>query len=155
LRTLGAVEEPEISRTAATGSFLIEVCPALALASLNRSFATRLGAPKYNPANRKKFRLEHWQSVAQTVADVAKSLLVDELADWALEAGRIPSPRKSDQDMLDSAICSLIGLIWKICDRGDSAMIGDLETGYMITPIADWTRPRLEAAAGSKGVSLH
>src|SRR5690606_6355272 len=64
---LEATEDPIQARTASAGHFLIEVFPALALPALDDGFAQRLRAPKYNPQNRKKFRLEDWQAVARVV----------------------------------------------------------------------------------------
>lgn len=58
---LGAREWPETSRTAESGLFVIEAFPALALPGLNGAFYGRLKGPKYNPANKKKFRFEDWQ----------------------------------------------------------------------------------------------
>ena len=69
---LDAAQEPIEARSAASGHFLIEVFPAMALLALNSDFYQRRGAPKYNPANRIKFQLEHWQAVARTVAATAQ-----------------------------------------------------------------------------------
>lgn len=51
------MENPEQARSAASGLHVMEVFPALALLSLDTSFCSRLGAPKYNPGRRKTFRL--------------------------------------------------------------------------------------------------
>jgi predicted RNase H-like nuclease len=53
LATLGAQEDPEASRTARDGLFVLEVFPALALPSLNPTFFGRLAAPRYNPGRRR------------------------------------------------------------------------------------------------------
>ena len=151
-QALSAQEEPDTSRSAQDGLFLIEVFPALALAALNDCFAQRLRGPKYNPANRRRFRIEDWQAVAQAVAEAAHGLGVHELCDWATEMSRKTAPRKADQDLLDSAICSLVGLIWRSCDRSMSAIIGDLSTGYMIAPVSAQTHLRLSLAAVKRGV---
>ncbi len=153
-RALGAVEHPEASRAAPAGLFLIEVFPALALAGLHAPFAGRLRGPKYNPANRKKFRMADWQAVAQVVAGTAHDLGVPALAEWASELSLRNTPRKADQDLLDAAICALVGLIWRGCERRMSAMIGDLETGYIIAPVSEQTRSRLRSAAEARGVAF-
>ena len=153
-RRLGATEAPEACRTAQSGLFLIEVFPALALAGLHRAFSERLGAPKYNPANRKKFNITHWRAVTKVVAELSSTLGVRQLTDWAVELGSIEAPRKADQDRLDAAICVLVGLVWRTCSRDASALIGDLETGYMVTPVSEATRARLGDAAASRGVHL-
>ena len=151
---LDAQEDPEASRSAAAGLFLVEVFPALALPALHSPFAQRLRGPKYNPANRRAFRREDWQAVTLVVADAASNLGIPALTDWATEMSQRSEPRKSDQDRLDAAICALVGLIWRSCHRSTSAMIGDLQTGYMITPVSTETRQRLQSAAGSRGVAF-
>jgi predicted RNase H-like nuclease len=60
LKRLGATEDPELSRTAECGLFIIEVFPALALPAFDTRFSGRMKAPKYNPANSKKFRRDDW-----------------------------------------------------------------------------------------------
>lgn len=148
---LGAQEEPDTSLSAQDGLFMIEVFPALALPAFNGRFAQRLRGPKYNPANR-RFRIEDWQAVTLAVAETARDLGVHELCDWATEMSRKVAPRKADQDLLDAAICSLVGLIWRACDRSTSAMIGDLRTGYMIAPVSPETHLRLSLAAAKQKV---
>jgi predicted RNase H-like nuclease len=68
LKTLRAVQDPEKARQAVNGLYLIEVFPALALASLSTGFFGRSAAPKYNPGNKKKFRLDDWVRVAEAAA---------------------------------------------------------------------------------------
>ena len=63
-------------------------------------------------------------------------------------------PRKGHQDMLDAAVCALVGLIWRGAPADRSVMIGDVESGYMVTPISDETRQRLEKAADMRDVPL-
>ena len=46
LTSIGCIQAPLELRSASLGRFLIEVFPALALASLSDDFATRLGGPK-------------------------------------------------------------------------------------------------------------
>ena len=151
---LAANEGAERARIALNGVHLIEVFPALALAGLNHEFAASDGAPKYNPSKRDKFRLRDWRRVAETVYEKARSLELNELARWSRDQARCPNPRKADQDCLDAAICVLIGAIWRMCDRSDSVVIGDLESGYMVSPVSDAVRPRLERAARERRVPL-
>jgi predicted RNase H-like nuclease len=154
LSSLRATENPERARTAESGVFIIEVFPALALPALAPEFAQRLRAPKYNPANRRMFRRADWDAVAHAVSDLADRLGISELALWASKQREIASPRKADQDMLDASLCALIGLIWRACQRDVSAMIGDVASGYMITPVSDETRARLAAASLRHAVPL-
>jgi predicted RNase H-like nuclease len=61
LQALNAIQDPEEAQGAIKGVYLIEVFPALALASLEPKFFARLGAPKYNPTKKKKFRKTDWK----------------------------------------------------------------------------------------------
>jgi predicted RNase H-like nuclease len=150
LAQLGATEDPFAARAAEYGNYVMEVFPALALPSLNNCFAQRMGAPKYNPQNRRKYRQEDWRSVARLVADNADRLGISALGDWARKMHDLYAPRKSDQDKIDSAICAIVGMTWLVGPAAGSAMLGDLNTGYMITPISDATRFRLEQAANRR-----
>jgi len=148
---LKANEDAEKARLATDGLHLIEVFPALALAGLNEDFAVRFGSPKYNPSNR-KFNLQHWNKVAETLAEKACSLELTELAQWASNQARCSRPSKGDQDRLDAALCALIGAIWRVCDRSDSVMIGDLKSGYMVSPVSEVIRRRLTDKARGRDV---
>lgn len=154
LDRLGAVQDPFRARAAATGVFLVEVFPALALPGLDARFARRLGAPKYNPAHRRKFRPDDWRAVADVARDAADRLGIAPLAAWADGMARLAQPRKADQDRLDAAICVLAGILWRAGPAGASAMLGDLAQGYMVTPISAATRLRLDAAAARRGIPL-
>ena len=63
-------------------------------------------------------------------------------------------PRKSDQDKLDAILCMLIALFWRTEPTGSCAMIGDLTSGYIVTPVSPQARIRLSLAAAQRGVSL-
>jgi predicted RNase H-like nuclease len=133
LGALGAEESPEQARTAINGLYLMEVFPALALASLDTGFFGRKGAPRYNP-DRKTFLLTDWVRVAEAAARQSRMLGCNELAEWCCAAGKTAHPRKADQDKLDSALCVLIALHWRLCPREASLLLGDLTTGYMVLP---------------------
>ena len=75
LSALGAEESPEAARTALKGLFLVEVFPAIALASLHPNFFGRLAAPKYNPGRGKTFKLEDWVRVTGAAAAEAEALV--------------------------------------------------------------------------------
>ena len=154
LSDLNATQDPIEARTAPAGHFLIEVFPALALPAFEDAFSQRLRAPKYNPQNRKKFRLEDWRSVTRVVQTTAQSFDVSGLADWSDRMHALSQPRKADQDKLDAALCALIGLAWRAGPVSCSAMLGDLTNGYMVTPMSEFTRPRLEQAANQRGVPI-
>jgi predicted RNase H-like nuclease len=154
LSELNATQDPINARTASAGHFLIEVFPALALPSFKDDFSRRLGAPKYNPQNHKKFRLEDWRSVTRIVQTTAHVFKVSGLVDWSASMHALTQPCKADQDKLDAALCALIGLAWRAGPVSCSAMLGDLTSGYMVTPLSDITRPRLEQAAIRRGVLI-
>lgn len=150
---LGAIENPEAARTSLSGLYIAEVFPALALLSFEETFFARLKAPRYNPARRKTFRLSDWQEVLSAVAAFARLRGLDDVARWC-EDLTLHSPRKADQDKLDSVICALVGWLWCSQSRDQSVMVGDLMHGYMISPCSPSVRERLEAAAIRYGVTV-
>lgn len=154
LSQLNATQDPVKARTANAGHYLIEVFPALALPSFEDEFSKRLHAPKYNPRNRKKFRMTDWQSVTRVTQKIAQIFEVGGLVEWSTSMHELLNPSKSDQDKLDAAICALIGLVWRAGPISDSAMLGDLASGYMVTPMSNSTRLRLERAAIQLGVAI-
>lgn len=152
LSNLGATEDPELARTATYGTHVMEVFPALALPSLGAQFFSRLGGPRYNPGRKKTFRLEDWRRVARAAEEQFLSFNLPEAAAWcAAEAGR-DSPTKADQDRLDSMLCLLVAVHWRLGERQSSMMLGDLESGYMIFPASDGVRDRIATAALARGV---
>ena len=147
LSSLGAVEDPETARTAGGGLFLMEVFPAIALASIGDEFFGRLKAPRYNPDRRKTYGAADWIRVAEAAALEAQTHGCEELTAWCSAAGRLSRPRKADQDMLDAAICALVAIRWRRRPRRESVMLGDMMLGYMVTPASPQMREGLAAAA--------
>jgi predicted RNase H-like nuclease len=154
LTELEAKEDPEQARVAANGLYLMEVFPALALASLGAGFFGRLGGPRYNPDRRKTFRTGDWVRVAEAAALESHALGCEELAAWCRDAGRVAQPRKAHQDMMDSALCVLIALRWRLRPRGASLLLGDLTTGYMVLPVSPGVREYLTASARKYSVAM-
>jgi len=154
LTALGAVEDPERAREAADGLYLMEVFPALALASLGAGFFGRLSGPRYNPDRRKTFRTVDWVRVSETAALQATALGCEELAGWCRDIGRVAQPKKAHQDMLDSALCVLIALRWRLRPRGASLLLGDLTAGYMVLPASPEVRGYLTAPARKYSVAM-
>lgn len=152
---LGAMKNPLEAREDKAGKFMIEVFPALALPSLNSEFTKPPGVPKYNPRKKDKFRLKDWIAVTGVVACLAQEHEIEGLETWAKCMGSIGKPEKADQDLLDAAICALVGYLWRFGPSGEVAMIGDLDSGYMITPISSDTRSTLEEGAQEKGAPFH
>ncbi|UMY20147.1 DUF429 domain-containing protein [Methylobacterium organophilum] len=151
---LDAIEDPEASRAATEGLFLMEVFPALALPSLEPLFCGRLLGARYNPARRKTFTRAGWQGVIDAVRRRADSEGIERLGEWADALATISEPRKADQDRLDAVLCALIALHWRVASRDASIMLGDRVSGYMVTPAAAEVRQRLEQAARLMGVPI-
>lgn len=154
LGALGALERPEESRTAACGLYLIEVFPALALASLHPDFFGRHAAPRYNPGRQKTFELADWARVAEAAAAEADGFGCLEMAAWCRTLATLERPTKADQDKLDSVLCALIAIGWRRRPREQSLLLGDLISGYMVTPASPAVRARLEFAARKVGVAV-
>ncbi len=154
LRELRAVEDPEKARVATGGLYLMEVFPALALASLGVEFFGRLRGPRYNPDRWKTFRADDWVRVAEAAAQESQALGCEELARWCRDTGRIARLRKAHQDMMDSALCVLIALRWRLRPRGESLLLGDLTTGYMVMPASPAVRERLTVAGRRFSVAI-
>jgi predicted RNase H-like nuclease len=151
---LGAIEDPGLARVAHSGVFLMEVFPALALPSLSSAFFGRLAAPRYNPANRRNFSLADWVRVNEAAACEGDGLSVSALSTWCRTNALLESPAKSDQDMLDAVLCTLIALRWRRRPRSESMLLGDLKSGYMVLPASGEVRSRLLVAAGRLGVPI-
>lgn len=149
---LGAIEDPEASRSAADGLHIIEVFPALALTSLMPAHCGRKLGAKYNPQRRRSFCLDHWSGVVGCAAEFGQANEVGGLSAWAQAHAAASAPRKSDQDLLDAALCAMIGYLWLFGLRSQLLQIGDLHSGYMVTPAIGEARRRLLAAAQLRGV---
>ena len=154
LSAVEAKESPEQARTAASGLYLMEVFPALALPSLDTGFFGRLSAPRYNPGRMKTFLIADWARVAMAAARAAEMMGFEDLGEWCRTAGKIGQPRKADQDKLDSALCVLIALHWRLCAREASLLLGDLKTGYMVLPATREVRQYLIDSARKHSVAM-
>lgn len=149
LAQLGAIEQPDEARLADSGLYLMEVFPALALPSLSPAFFGRLAAPRYNPKNRARFRQDDWVQVARCAADHFRRLDCAVGAAWCRSQAENLKPMKADQDRLDSVLCLLVAMIWRLRPRSESAVLGSLDTGYMVTPVSTAVRERLTTAANA------
>jgi len=132
----------------------MEVFPALALATLEERFFGRRCAPKYNPANRKRFRLEDWRAVNAVASTYGETNCVFGLPEWAQHQASL-APSKADQDRLDAVLCAISAHHWIRKLPNASLMVGDLIHGYIVTPASPAVRERLEAKAAPIGVPLH
>jgi len=154
LEGLGAEENPEMARTAKSGLHLIEVFPALAMASLDNNFFGMRKGPRYNPGRRKTFRIEDWSAVVAAARVEACRFQFGALADWLSQLGTLTRPKKADQDRLDAAICLLIAIRWRLGGRNESIILGDLKNGYIVSAASERVRDRLVRDAITRGVAI-
>lgn len=154
VRSLRPNEAPPTVADTANGLHMIEVFPALSLPALVPAILERKKAAKYNPALRNKFSLDDWKLVTSSVVAWAEHFELSPLQRWAEQQAADHRPTKASQDKLDSALCLLFGMLLRRGGPLASAMIGDLATGYMVTPISPQTSAILKAAAAERGVSF-
>ena len=153
---IGASLDFEAAETASGQTHLIEVYPALALPTLEPEFMERKSAARYDPTKPKNFCLADWQQVCETVHPCAADFGLDSMSRWAKDMAGLASPKKSHQDEIDAMTCLIVALQWrrKLAWHEVSA-IGDLETGYMVTPTSHTTRNILQDACGKRNVSFY
>ncbi|MGD0563479.1 MAG: DUF429 domain-containing protein [Roseiarcus sp.] len=154
LAKLGAVEDPEVARAAVRGRHLIEVFPALALASLGDGFFGRSMGPRYNPARRGTFRIENWRAVVDAARLEAARFHCASLVGWLDGLASLATPSKSDQDRLDAALCLLIAMRWRLAPRSESTMLGDVNSGYIVAPVREKVMTRLREEAARRNVPV-
>ena len=154
LRRIDAVQNPPQSRSAASGRHAIEVFPALALPALEPAILQRKRAARYNPANRRRFSLSDWRLVARAASRHAAALRLAAISDWARNLPELQKPTKTDQDCLDAAICLIVALQWRRAPRNQVTVIGDTQSGYMVSPVTPATRAILQSAATKRAVPI-
>ena len=154
LDQIGARQCPSAARDGEPGLHLIEVFPALALTALVPQILARKRAARYNPANR-RFSLADWQLVCNTVARHACTFELLVLSGWADGVSQLTKPAKNHQDQLDAVVCLIVALQWRRLVRDKLALIGDVQQGYMVTPVTRETKTILKRAADEKAVSFY
>ena len=154
LQRLEPVQNPPQSRSAVNGLHAIEVFPALALPALEPAILERKRAARYNPANRRRFSLPDWRLVALATSRHAASLHLDDLAKWARDLAELLEPTKTDQDCLEVAICLIVALQWRRAPRDRLTVLGDAQSGYMVSPVTPPTRAILHSAATKRAVPM-
>ena len=103
---------------------------------------------------RATFSSDDWTRVGEVAAAEATALGCPAMASWCRNTGALGRPTKSDQDRLDAALCTLVALRWRRRPRSASMVIGDRDSGYIVTPASPIVRERLAAAAKRFGVPL-
>lgn len=154
LRKMNALDDPLRARVAENGLFIMEVFPALALAGFHQGFCGRLKGPRYNPTRKKTFRQADWDSVVAVVGAETRTLCCTDADDWSASIKGRGIPEKSDQDKLDAVICLLAAVRWRLSPPGQSVMIGDLTSGYIVAPVAPEIRQRLASRASLLSVMV-
>ena len=139
-------DDPETAACAASGGFIMEAYPALALLGLEPTFVEgpRRG-PRYNPRS-KTFRPEAWKAVCRVTEQEARRLGLSAAAAWCAAIDTVGKPTKALQDRLDAMVCLIIAACWRL-ERRRCAMIGDLRTGYIVAPVSPVTRAHLAKSA--------
>ena len=64
-----------------------------------------------------------------------------QLAEWLTVLAENRSPRKAEQDGLDSCICLLVALY--LVELRECLMVGDIDSGYIIVPSGSILRDEL------------
>lgn len=155
LANIDALQDPMIARVSREGAYLIEVYAVLALTALEPEIMKRNKAARYNPAKRQNFCLDDWRLVTQAVGRQTSKFNLPVLSSWARSAANIGSPEKYEQNKLDAVICLIVALQWRWALRESVAMIGDLDSGYMITPVSTSTKTILKNSAWERDVCFH
>lgn len=133
---------------------VIETYPTLTLITQNWlcevNGLSRPSLPKYNPENRKNFKLSDWKFVCMKLAETMLQEECKELSDILLELGKLTMPRKRDQDYLDACLC----LLTAFADINNRAMyIGNTATGFITAPFSPEIFKRLEIRCEKTGKS--
>jgi predicted RNase H-like nuclease len=151
LQEIDAVQDPFEARSAQEGSYLMEVFPALALPSFVPEIWRRGRSAKYNPAAA-LYRHQDWTLVCEGIASVFDALGIEDAAKFSRASRDLAGPAKADQDRLDALICLAIAVAWRRSQPESSAVIGDPQAGYVVTPVSVEIRAYLLAAAERCGV---
>lgn len=154
LRDLSADLAWERSIGAARGRYALEIYPCAALLGLFPEFMARGRAAKYNPARRRTFNRDDWNQVCHRIGQEGDTLQIDGLSAWAHSHAALPLLRKTDQDCLDAAICVVITMHWWRSGLTRCLVVGDLTTGYIVTPTNPDMTDALILAATLRGVPV-
>jgi predicted RNase H-like nuclease len=105
--------------------------------------------PKYNPVRTKTFSIHDWVHVCQRALSEFVALGLKKLPEWLAVQTENRSPRKADQDRLDSCICLLVAL--HLAEMRECLMVGDMDTGYIVVPSGSILRSELHARCDRTG----
>ena len=131
---------------------VFETYPVLAMMALGWMLPDSRAAgrlPKYNPKRKKTFSISDWQYVCGMASGPFRNCGLLDIVRWINHAGRNPSPRKSDQDVLDACLCLLVAVY--LADGKDSLMVGNRQTGYIVVPYGAKIHAELDARCSQTG----
>jgi len=106
--------------------------------------------PKYNLANRRKFRYDDWQFVCDRVIQEFERRNLRLLCSFLNELKSNPQPRKHHQDQLDACICLLVAI--QISESHPCMVIGSAETGSIVSPYGYELYEELAGRCGKIGL---
>jgi predicted RNase H-like nuclease len=155
LRDLDADNEYEHAINADSGRYAFEIYPCAALLGLYPEFMDRKKAAKYNPGNRKMFSRYDWNRLCELLGETGDDLQIDGFSRWMAEMAAKDPLRKSDQDCVDAAICVVIAIRWWRFGYERSLAVGDLTSGYIITPSNPEMTRQIQESANARGVPVH
>ena len=98
--------------------------------------------------------MEDWRAGVETAMREATNLGCTPLVSWIEEMWATASPKIEHQDKLDSAVCLLIAIRWRLGKREQSVAVGDLKNGYIIAPVSESVFKRLREVAAQRGVPI-
>ncbi len=144
--------DPFLVPGATAGRFVVEVFPALATAGLFPTVLERRALWKYNPERRNTFRSEDWMEICVSVTEAYCAIGAWDAVPYLVELAETAKPKKLHQDALDAFICALVGYVWWRFGTDRAVVVGDIETGYIVTPAHPLFSAELRKDAEDDGV---
>jgi len=132
-----------------TPTAVFEAFPALATLGLfDELWGCRL--LRYNPQRRATFLLSDWRTLARSLERIFGELEIEELRAWSAQVAEA-RPTKALQDQIDACLCLLVALLRHAAPER-LAVVGDRESGYIVTPAAGALLAELREDALVEGV---
>ncbi|MCX8501196.1 MAG: DUF429 domain-containing protein [Alphaproteobacteria bacterium] len=137
LNSWGFIQKPEESRDCKAGNYVIEVFPALSLLSFEGAQKRSL---KYNP-KKKNFKSDDWNSVIQIIINESTKHQLSPIAKYCESLRNLKFQTEQEGKKIQDKIDSILCLITAIASRWNSegtVIVGDTQTGYMVTPCSEY-----------------
>lgn len=130
---------------------VFEVFPALATLGLfDELWSRRL--LRYNPQRRETFLPSDWKTLARSLERILGELEIEDLRAWSARVAEA-RPTKALQDQIDACLCLLVALLRHAAPER-LAVVGSLNSGYIVTPAAGELLAELREDALVEGVPL-